>query len=133
MSGPIEFTLEWGYSVVVDQDEKVAYAYLRHNGRIIGDVWLFNVQPTPAEPEWRDRRNAPFLNPADFVVASQWKPHVSSLEVTPTLGGDRELANVQVKVEGRVLAVLKPGAKPGWSANAIKPGPLAKPLDSLVV
>lgn len=35
---------------------------------------------------------------------------------------------VEILAEGSVVAVLKPDAKPGWSAMAGKAGPLAKTL-----
>lgn len=31
-----------GWTVVVEDDDRVAYAYLLHEGRIVGDVWLYN-------------------------------------------------------------------------------------------
>ncbi|MEL6732644.1 MAG: hypothetical protein AAFP83_16055, partial [Bacteroidota bacterium] len=30
------------YAVVIEDDQKVAYAYLLHQGKIVGDVWLYN-------------------------------------------------------------------------------------------
>ena len=41
------------YSVVIEDDGRVAYAYLLHDDEIVGDVWLYNHGPAPAEPEWR--------------------------------------------------------------------------------
>ena len=52
-----------GYSVVFDDDGRVAYAYLlNHQGNIISDVWLYNQCKTPKEPEWKTSNNMPFAN-----------------------------------------------------------------------
>jgi hypothetical protein len=47
--------------VVVDVTKRNAYAYLRLGGTIVSDVWLFNCVDAPEEPEWTDRKLAPFL------------------------------------------------------------------------
>jgi hypothetical protein len=54
-------------AVFVEDDGRVCYAYmLDERGKICGDVWLYNRCQTPAEPEWNERENAPFVNPAAF-------------------------------------------------------------------
>lgn len=35
------------YSVVIEDDDKVCYAYLYFNKEIIGDVWLYNNVESP--------------------------------------------------------------------------------------
>ena len=56
------------YSLVFEDDGKVAYAYLKHAGEIVGDVWLYNRAGTPLVPEWTDIERAPFLNPKAYVA-----------------------------------------------------------------
>ncbi|WP_312524538.1 hypothetical protein [Sphingobacterium multivorum] len=55
------------FAVLIEDDDKVCYAYLLNEERIVGDIWLYNSVPTPSEPEWHKRDNLPFLNPAAFV------------------------------------------------------------------
>jgi hypothetical protein len=56
-----------GWSVEVEDDGRVCYAYLLSvEGQIVGDVWLYNRCDAPAEPEWTDSEKAPFANPRGF-------------------------------------------------------------------
>src|SRR5262245_3824854 len=55
------------YIVTVEDDGKVAYAYLKDGKTIVGDVWLYNRCPTPEAPEWRDRSKIPFANCRGFM------------------------------------------------------------------
>jgi hypothetical protein len=56
------------FSLIVEDDDRVAYAYLLHNEEIVGDVWLYNGDPAPSDPQWGDPSGAPFLNPQEFVL-----------------------------------------------------------------
>ncbi len=113
-----------GYSVTVEADARVAYAYLLENGKIIGDVWLYNVAPTPSSTNWKDRDQMPFLNPAPFAGAQDAYDIRNGLECRWT--GRK----VEILCGGELVAVLVPGAKPGWSKQAQEDGPLAKTLSS---
>ena len=42
------------FTLTVDDDGKVAYAYLKKEKKILGDVWLYNRCPAPDEKEWQD-------------------------------------------------------------------------------
>ncbi len=53
---------------VFEDDGRVAYAHVVKDKRIMGDVWVYNRAPAPAQPEWTDRERAPFLNPRDYVT-----------------------------------------------------------------
>jgi hypothetical protein len=124
---PLEFRhAQTGCSVVIDDDGRVAYAYLRDpDGEIIGDVWLYNRVTEPAD--WSDPSQAPFPNPpsharpldrplpsgpGDFAV--QWLV-------------DDQLLLAEVSLHGSRLARLSPGAAPGWSVLATAEGPCALP------
>lgn len=113
-----------GYSVTVEADARVAYAYLLEDGKIIGDVWLYNVAPTPSSTNWKDRDQMPFLNPAPLAGAQDAYAIRNGLECRWT--GRK----VEILCGGELVAVLVPGAKPGWSKQAQEDGPLAKTLSS---
>jgi hypothetical protein len=71
----------------------------------------------------------PFANPAAFVVEAE-RPHIARQEDIACRwirDGGRVVA-VDLYVRGRLFARLAPGAKPGWSRLAKRPGPLALPL-----
>ena len=116
--------------MVVDDDGRVAYAYLLDaNDRICGDVWLYNRCIAPDEPEWRTRDNAPFANPASYAADCE------AFRLAETGAGFsvewvREDTGFIAKLflRGELFAVLKEGETPGWARLAKKDGPLAKML-----
>lgn len=111
-------------SVVLEDDGRVAYAYLLEGDSVAGDVWLYNVGEDPDAVDWRDRSAMPFRNPARYCTG----------ETLPRLRADSEIdcswsdQGVTVSIDGSVWARLKKGSKPGWSRAARLDGPLARPL-----
>jgi hypothetical protein len=117
------------FKVAVEDDDRVAYAYLLRDGRVVGDVWLYNRGLPPAAPEWHDRSKAPFANPRGFARAATVNPIRSVDDVRVEWIVERgELERAKVYLRGKLLALLAPGARPGWCRNAVKDGPLAKRL-----
>jgi hypothetical protein len=119
------------FSVVVEDDGRVAYAYLLQEAAIIGDVWLYNCGIAPTEPEWWDRSKAPFVNPQGFAIECDVTPIAAAeeLRISWIDKGDA-LDRAELYLRDELLAVLAPGAKPGWCRNALKEGPLAKTLSA---
>jgi hypothetical protein len=117
-------------AVIIEDDGRVAYAYLLNGeGQIRGDVWLYNRCQTPADPEWHDRTNAPFANPATFVDEVRCFRAPDSIEdffVKWDEAGQSDVAEIYLFNE--CFAKLKDGAQPGWSLLAAKDGPLARVL-----
>lgn len=108
----------------IEEDEKVAYAYLLHQGEIVGDVWLYNVVPNPSKVDWGNREDLPFCNPAQFCRSEAAVRVEGAHQVTC----EWLRIGVIVYVQGRPYAKLMIGSKPGWSVNAAKAEPLALPL-----
>jgi len=51
-----------------EDDGRTGYGYLHgQDAHICANVWLYNREATPAEPEWTDREGAPFRNSAQFA------------------------------------------------------------------
>lgn len=119
---------ETGCSLVIDDDGRVAYAFLRGpDEEIIGDVWLYNRVPCDAPPDWTDASQAPFLNPPALARPLDGPPPgPSELDVRWTLDGPLLLADVLVR--GELLARLSPGSAPGWNVLALAAGPCAQPF-----
>lgn len=124
----LTFAHESGCSVVIDDDGRVAYAYLRGpDDDIIGDVWLFNRIAAKTPADWTDPTQAPFLNPPELARPFEGKlPRAKDLSVQWTLDGPLLLADVHVR--GQLLARLSPGSTPGWSVLALAAGPCAQPF-----
>jgi hypothetical protein len=121
------------YSVIIEDDGRVCYAYLLLEKSIVSDVWLYNQSETPSEPPWTSRANMPFLNPKEFVIdISYFSPisNVDDIKIECISSDFETLIEARIFINGLFAAMLKPGFKPGWSVNAQKDGPLAKKLDN---
>lgn len=119
------------FSVLVEDDGRVAYAYLMHRDAIIGDVWLYNCGTAPTEPEWRDRSKAPFANPRGFVVETDVTRIAATEDLTVSwINQGDDVSRAELCLRNELLAILVPGTKPGWCRNALKDGPLAKVLSA---
>ncbi|MDO6435237.1 hypothetical protein Q4E93_31765 [Flavitalea sp. BT771] len=111
------------YSVVIEDDGRVCYAYLLLERSIVSDVWLYNQDETPSRPPWASTGILPFLNPKEFAVDD---PHFGpirnedDIKIECTSSDLETLMEARILINGRLAAVLKPGCKPGWSVNAKK-------------
>jgi hypothetical protein len=111
-------------AVVLEDDGKVAYAYLLEDEAVVSDVWLYNVAEAPALVDWNDPDGPPFLNPREFCRDEQI-PRLGQSSAVRCTWLDR---SVEIVIDGVLVARLQPGTKPGWSRLAARPGPLAQPL-----
>jgi hypothetical protein len=121
-----------GCSLVIDDDGRVAYAYLRDPERaIIGDVWLYNRAAESAD--WADPSKLPFPNPPEFARPLDG-PLPGPGDLTVRWTADEVLLLADVLLRGELLARLSPGAQPGWNVLAMRDGPLAQkwPGEALV-
>ncbi|MEH6447821.1 MAG: hypothetical protein V7765_04085 [Oleispira sp.] len=122
-----------GYSVIFDDDGRIAYAYLLDsNGSIVSDVWLYNRCNTIDEPEWKAQGNMPFSNPKAYVNSAahdvfQLIDNISDVKVN--WGGRAGNVIADIFVRQCLFAKLVEGVKPGYSLLAGKDGPLAKVLE----
>ncbi|MDB5005029.1 MAG: hypothetical protein JWQ34_3254 [Mucilaginibacter sp.] len=115
------------YSVIIQDDGRVAYAYLYEGEDIIGDVWLYNQQQAPAISFWRIE-DMPFLNPTEYLSKdASIKPIQDESEVrcewTESLNDG--LIEVGIYIRDKFIASIASGSKPGWSVLVAKDGPLA--------
>ena len=117
-----------GRSVGIEDDGKVAYAYLLHGERIVGDVWLYNVAETPETVSFRDPALMPFLNPRSFCRADSAVPRLGP---SSKLRCEWTAVHVDLFVDDEWIARLREGARPGWSKLASRAGPLARPLSDV--
>jgi hypothetical protein len=111
-------------ALMLEDDGKVAYAYLLDGEEIVGDVWLYNVAESPEEIELVQSA-MPFLNPRKFCREDK----VTRLTEESVIDCNWSNHGVTLSVDGVLMARLEMGAKPGWSKLAACPGPLANPLN----
>jgi hypothetical protein len=123
--------LNESYSVIIEDDGRVAYAYLYLAEEIVGDIWLYNQLETPGRTDW-NAKEMPFLNPAEFIVDDNIINPIkdnSEVDCKWFLNSDNEfLQEVDIFLRGNLIAKLKHGSMPGWSTLVKKDGPLAKIL-----
>jgi hypothetical protein len=122
---PCEF--DDNYSVLIEDDGGVAYAYLLEYGDVIGDVWLYNQEAAPAGSNWANQ-STPYLNPAEYLnkdakIAPIKNEQEIRCEWTESLSdGSIELG---IWLRDKFIAQVNAGSKPGWSVLVVKDGPLA--------
>jgi hypothetical protein len=118
------------YSLAIEEDGRVAYAYLMYEEDITGEIWLYNQISTPIKVNWENVDEMPFLNPEEYIkinippvvnedeIRLQWVPN----------NNDNSVKEVDIYIRQKLIAKLSPGSTPGWSTVVIKDGPLAKVL-----
>ena len=117
------------YAVFIEDDGKVAYAYLTLDKKIISDIWLYNQSETPDKPTWTPKRNMPFLNPKEFVIMEKMiSPIKDEQEVSLQWIYENDLNEVNVLINNTLIAVLKPYHCPGFSTLVCQDSPLAKKM-----
>ncbi|MDB5157435.1 MAG: hypothetical protein JWR50_2142 [Mucilaginibacter sp.] len=122
---PCEF--DRNYALKIEDDSRVAYAYLYEGEDAIGDVWLYNQQESPAVSFWR-AEDMPFLNPTEYLAKdAAIKPITAESEIrcewTESLNDG--LIEVGIYIRDKFIASVASGSKPGWSVLVVKDGPLA--------
>jgi hypothetical protein len=121
---------ELSLSLWFEDDGRVAYAYLKRGDAIIADVWVYNRVAPPTHPEWKDIKNAPFLNPRDYVADSTpFALPTSDQDISVRwLSAPGEPAGAELCIADFMAASLRDGDKPGFAAAAAQDGPLARTL-----
>lgn len=125
-----------GWRVCLEDDDRVAYAYLlAPGGGITSDVWLYNVATAPVRGAWieLDRTRAveamPFLNPQSYVrdSAATRLEQAEQIDVSWFRADARQGADIFL--DGHFYGRVLDGQKPGWAQLARCSGPLALAVD----
>ena len=125
-----DISLNSNYSIVFEDNGRVAYAYLLDNfDNIVGDVWLYNRCTTPLEPEWKNPDKMPFANSSEYVKNEHFDPVKNTEDVSVRWKYDDDKVQAKIYIHDRLFAILTEGSKPGKSLLANKNGPLAKVLE----
>ena len=116
------------YSVIIEDNGRVAYAYLMEGEDCIGDVWLYNQQEAPTDSNW-DKQELPYLNPAEYLNQdARISPIKDKSEVYLEWAESSSDGTIEVSIylKEKFIAQIITGSKPGWSTLVIKDGPLAQ-------
>ena len=116
------------YSLIVEDDGKVSYAYLLKERDVISDVWLYNQQKNPNKTDWSNRDDMPFLNPQEYILedAIMCLPIKEDSDVDLEWKCNDEAIEVKVYVRKELIAILRPYLFPAFSLLVCKDSPLAK-------
>jgi hypothetical protein len=118
------------YTVAFEDDGKVAYAYVKRGGDIVGDVWLYNRIATPEVPEWKDRTKIPFANCKGFM---REEGRISRTVSAADVNVDWELENdspvAYVYIFDDLFGVVGVGDRPGYARFAIKDSRLGRVME----
>ncbi|MBD1364047.1 hypothetical protein IDJ77_09525 [Mucilaginibacter sp. ZT4R22] len=114
------------YAIVVEDNGRVAYAYLLFYEDIVSDVWLYNSTATPAG-SFLNTDEMPPLNPADYIKKDTLMIPISDVSQVYCEWDESEdeVIEAAIMLHGKFVAELRHGDKPGWSVFAAKDGPLA--------
>jgi len=116
-------------TLTFEDNGKVAYAYLKDDGNIIGDVWLYN-HTNIKTPEWNDVKKIPFLNPEEYIdTKGIIKKPVTINDILVNWEKDGDVLVAYIYIFEDLYGVIGPGDKPGYARFAIKSGPLAKVMN----
>ena len=120
------------YVLTFEDDGKVAYAYLKKNQdrAIVGDVWLYNRCPTPAQPEWSDRDNIPFANSREYTGdQGRLEREVQAADILVNWEYEDGTPVAYVYVFEDLCGVVGVGDSPGYARFAVKSGRLARVME----
>jgi hypothetical protein len=121
------------HSVIIEDDGRVAYAYLLEGDDIISDVWLYNRCNTPDTPPWNSEgAEMPFANPSGFALETRFVPPSEPAEISVVWEGEDKCHSLSARVLIReeLHAILRKDVKPGRCRLAGKDGPVAKALNN---
>jgi hypothetical protein len=119
------------HTLEIEDDGRVAYAYLKDWDRIVGDVWLFNRCDAPDAEEWRDKSKLPFANCRGYFdeAAGRIQEPLEPDDFQVDWDVSEEAARAYIYLREDLIAVVATGTKPGVSRFATKNGPLAKVME----
>ena len=116
--------------VVVEDDDRAAYAYLFSGDEVTSYVWLYNAAgPSDDACSSTSTGEAPLpRNPQMYVVQQPVPPIGQASHVAVAWEDER----AGISIFGSVHAVLAPDARPGWCRLSAKPNAVARPLSELM-
>ncbi len=119
------------YSAVIEDDGRVAYGYLLLDGKILGDVWLYNRVDAPAENQWRRPARMPFLNSRDYIdLASHVRFDDQTAIRMQWIEESEDGPHATIYYHSEIVAKIYVHSKPGRCRAAAKDGPLARVLSN---
>ena len=112
------------YAVIIEGDARVVFAYMLKDDAIISDVWLYNKICN--EENSGNIHEMPSTCPREYMIDAFDCPLIQNeddVEISWECADSYSVAKVSIK--GKLIAILKDGAKPGWTALVKRDNPFA--------
>ena len=105
------------FTLSIEDDGEVCYAYLFSGAEIIGVVWLYNRVKTPSSFPNR-KRGLPLLNIESAVLENGFEVPKSESDFEATFKVREGVFECAIYCRKKLLAVVGEGDFPGWCMNA---------------
>lgn len=122
----INCPLKQGYSLIIDDNGSVAYAYLLYDEDILSEVWLYNREPSPYK-NWKDikQEDLPPQNIEKYVTESII-PISFEYSIEDNWDIDSEgMVQVNISINEKLVAILNERHKIGSSTMVTEDTPIA--------
>ena len=123
---PTEF-----YTLTFEDNGRVAYAYLKKNQEIVGDVWLYNRCLAPEIPEWDNNKgNIPYANTkSNITKEGKIEENVGVDDVRINWDEEDDHPVAYIYIFENLYGVIGVNDKPGYARFAIKDSAVALILE----
>ena len=131
----LEYQLGFGdFSLVIDEENSVCYAYLKKHGVIVNHVWLYNRGETPTIPLWTQKGiEPPFKNSSEYISDLNFQAPNSEEDFTISISAENEESfnYIDILIKGICFGRFLWNIKPGYAKLSKSENRLAKPLHEL--
>ena len=119
------------YTLAFEDNGRVAYAYLKKDQKIVGDVWLYNRCLAPKIPEWdNDKENTPYANIRDNISKEGTvQKRVENDDVLVNWDEEEGHPVAYIYIFENLYGVIGVNDKPGYARFAVKNSPIALVMD----
>ena len=131
----LEYQLGFGdYSLVIDEENSVCYAYLKMHGVIVNHVWLYNRGESPNIAPWTQTGiDPPFKNSSEYILDLNFQAPKSEDDFSISILTENEESfnHVDILIKGICFGRFMWNIKPGYAKLSKSENRLAKPLSDL--
>ncbi|WP_417355452.1 hypothetical protein [Flavobacterium sp.] len=116
------------FSVIIDDDGSVAYAYLLEGNNIISDLWLYNSGKTKYE-DWENisEKDLPLQN-LDCYIITKIKSITNDNDIDVEWYIEGNSVKVEIYIHNKLIGILNSTSKVGFNTLVSEDTPIAKKI-----
>ncbi len=116
------------YSIIIEANGIVLYAYLLEEEEIVSDVWLYNFNQVPRKTKWDSVDDLPFENISHLIkpLSEQVVFRQFHEDDIKWVFKNSLLDRVEIIKDEIIFCQMQPNKAPGYSCNALQSGALAR-------